>query len=98
MVQLLRPQSAALSLGYAAIVGLFAALAHLTKASILPIVALFLGVYLAREVIALIQTRRTVAFAGRVTAAVLLTVVFLGVLSPYLVNSKRVYGQYVSIT
>jgi hypothetical protein len=73
--------------------GTLAALAHLTKAGLLPFVALFVGVFV---VFAWIRTARhgTSSLLREAAVPVVVVVAFLAVLSPYLVNSKRTFGHY----
>ena len=89
------------TLGLAILAGTLAAIAHLTKAAVLPLVVVFLLVYGARVLAPLVGRQRaagqrprlrTIAVGG--TALVLFTSCFLGVLAPYLVNNKRVFGRY----
>lgn len=76
----------------AAAAGAVAALAHLTKAAMLPIVGIAVAVLAAKGIWALRQTRDD----GRrlLAAAVLVVTSFLAVLSPYLLENKRTFGQY----
>ena len=84
-------------------VGVTAALAHLTKASILPGLVLFLGV-LAEEAIAeLVAARRSTASTElrrrssgfhKLLMAGGIVVVFVGVQSPYLLATKRDTGRF----
>jgi len=77
-------------------------LAHLTKASVLPGTALFFGCVGARLLVIgarAIVTRRRCALGEHSIGPLLAgslgcAIVFLAVLSPYLINSKRIYGQY----
>jgi hypothetical protein len=101
---LLKRRDPAPSLGLGLLAGLLAALSHLTKAAMLPFMAVFLAVYGLRELWLLrrgmalqeARIRRTALarFSWRVVAAAVLLVSFFGVLSPYLSNSKRVFGRY----
>ena len=79
---------------YAVLAGALAALAHLTKAAMLPLAALFLVVYAIDGIICMIKTRKTPAFGWRLAGCVLFAASFLAVLYPYIANSKRVHGQY----
>src|SRR5688572_4789688 len=75
--------------------GLLAALAHLSKAAVLPFAGLFIAVSAARSALALFaspQGARRLAAEALVPLVFALT--FLAVLSPYLLNSKRVFGHY----
>ena len=70
----------------AAAAGLFAALAHLTKAAMLPMVAMFL--------VACAIKGAGKRLSAPLFAAALAASVFLAVLGPYLLTNKRVFGQY----
>ena len=90
-----------LSVVLAAAAGALGALAHLTKAALLPFVAMFVAVYAGRELIAYVRSRSasqprglSTMVAGLVVPAVVVVVLLAG-LSPYLVNSKRVFGHYL---
>ena len=86
--------------GAAAFAGVLAALAHLTKAAMLPLVVIFIGVFVARELAVFVRQ----VGAGRaeapnrlmksLVAPALLSAAFLTVLSPYLAHNKLVFGQY----
>ncbi len=93
MWRFMRERSTAASVAWAALAGVAMALAHLTKAAMLPMVAVFLAVFAGME---LIQRSRRVheGVVWRLTAALVLLVTFLGVLYPYIATSKRVFGQY----
>jgi hypothetical protein len=84
----------------AAAAGALAALAHLTKAALLPFVAIFVAVYAGREIAAYVrsrsvsQTKSLSAMAAGFAVPALVVVVLLAVLAPYLANSKRVFGHY----
>jgi hypothetical protein len=87
----------------APLVGVAAAVAHLTKAGMLPLVAIFVAVFLAREVFDLFARMikpgrpRPVgvpAVQWRVLAMLLCLASFVAVLWPYISNSKRQFGQY----
>ena len=71
-------------------------LAHMTKASVLPALALWIGVFLAQIVWSLRDHRAGIwANAARKTSMLLLVVAtFVAVVFPYLQTSKRIYGQY----
>jgi hypothetical protein len=100
----LRVRTVKASLISGVLAGALAALAHLTKASVPPLMAVFFLVYSASEVASLLRAshepdariRRAALrfFAGRTAAAVLALACFLAVLYPYISNSKRVYGSY----
>jgi hypothetical protein len=78
--------------------GVLAALAHLTKASILPMVGLFLGFYVLKTLAELWRApdraglSQQFLFHSGVMIYFLLP--FLGILTPYLYESKQIYGQY----
>jgi hypothetical protein len=83
--------------------GILIALAHLTKAAMLPFLAILLTVNVGGGAAMAVRTLtrgtgiRSEAvrrFGWRAAAAMALFVCFLGVMSPYLLNSKRVYGRY----
>ena len=79
--------------------GVLAALAHLTKAALLPFVAIALAMGLGRALGPLVHPTGLRATSGRLLAWRLVAVLalaacFLGTLWPYLFTSKRVFGQY----
>jgi hypothetical protein len=75
--------------------GVLAALAHLSKAAVLPFAGLFVGVTALRAVSAASATMRGRTRAGgEILVPLVFTVVFLAVLLPYLLNSKRTFGHY----
>jgi hypothetical protein len=87
----------------ALLTGLALGLAHLTKASVLPALLLFVTVALLRESSAVWQKMRRAACPGsmsarqaiiRLACAGLAALSFLLTVSHYIWNSKRVYGQY----
>ncbi len=96
----------------AAVAGGLAALTHLAKAAVLPLMGCVMVAYGAQTLNAAVRSRRSgersdersgerirdhrfgKALAWRVAGGLVLAVSFLGVLSPYLLNSKRVFGQY----
>jgi hypothetical protein len=88
------------AVGVAALVGALAALAHLTKAASVPLIALTVACVLAaplmdRRAGAPVQSgRRARSIPWRLGAAAAIVVAFLAVLSPYLSTSKRVFGHY----
>lgn len=88
---LLRPTAAR-----AAVLGLIAALAYLTKASVLPAIPLFLVASAAGE---LLRNReagpeRAGSAARYLGRTAVFLAVFLLVTSPYIVTSKRLFGRY----
>ena len=74
--------------------GVLAALAHLTKAAILPFVALCLFVAATAAAVRLVRTGRAARAPWRLAGCLLLAATFLGTLLPYISSSKRVHGQY----
>ena len=84
----------------AAAAGGLAAFAHLTKAALLPFVATFVAVYAGREIARYVRSRSAGQpgllgpLVSGIVAPAVVTIVFLAVLSPYLVNSKQVFGHY----
>jgi hypothetical protein len=79
-------------IGRAAAAGAFAALAHLTKAAMLPLMAIFVAACGIDALLALRISRN--ALIAKILAAVAVTAAFLVVLSPYISTNKRVFGQY----
>jgi hypothetical protein len=83
----------------AAITGVTAGLAQLTKAAMLPFVGIFLVVYLGSLVGRFRRTDTSNVGAPsntrwRVAVGIVFTAAFFAVLWPYLSTSKRVFGQY----
>lgn len=82
--------------------GVMLGLAHLTKASVLPALGLFLLFFALKEVSRLYagwKHRPAEPFQKRLAVArwgslLLLLVVFTGIIYPYISKSKRVYGHY----
>ena len=74
--------------------GVLAALAQLTKAALLPFVAVYLMVYVATSVARVGVRLRTRTLLQEAAVPVLAVAAFLAVLSPYLLNSKRTFGSY----
>jgi hypothetical protein len=79
--------------------GTLAALAHLTKAAMLPFVGLFLAVQAGRTIRDAVRANvrpgdRIRQAAWRIAAAAVFLGCFLAVLSPYISTSKRVFGRY----
>jgi hypothetical protein len=88
------------AIGVAALVGALAALAYLTKAASLPLIALTVACVLLaplsdrRAGARVASGRRARPVSWRLGAAAALVMTFLAVLSPYLLTSKRVFGHY----
>jgi len=90
----------------ALMVGIIAALAQLTKASVLPAIGLGLACLLLRALIAFFQARRTPAardaikvntrqpWLAPLVSAAIFTLVFLAVMYPYISTSKARFGHY----
>ena len=75
--------------------GALAALAHLSKAAVLPFAGLFVAISAGRAVLSMVAAGRSGRrMVGELVVPLVFTVVFLAVLSPYLLNSKRVFGHY----
>ncbi|HEY3177119.1 MAG TPA: hypothetical protein VGK94_15305 [Candidatus Polarisedimenticolia bacterium] len=77
--------------------GTVAALAHLTKASVLPGMILFLGAASAKTLFETVRRGRDRDFAGAASGWVnvgLVALSFCAVLYPYISTSKRVFGRY----
>ena len=92
---LLRAATMGQAIVLAVVAGALVALTHLTKAAALPLAAIAFAVASGRAAGALIAAgRNRRAFAVRAVAALLFIATFLGVMSPYLRNSKRVFGHY----
>ena len=83
-------------LGVAA--GLTLGLSHLTKASVLPGMALFCLCYSARFfwrwATATLRGMRRPRWLTTFVPVIMMIVIFLAILSPYLANSKRRFGRY----
>lgn len=94
MWRLFRVSSPGAAIVWGVCAGLLAALAQLTKASMLPLVAIFLIVYVVMAALESRNDARGVSFAWRVASACCVAAAFLAVLAPYITNSKRVHGQY----
>ena len=95
---LIRP-SIKLSIG----TGLLLGVAHMTKASALPALLLFIGVFAVKELFTtLIQWKNGLPDAGsgqvgvklRLASLVLVVIGFLAVTAPYGIESKRIYGSF----
>ena len=87
-----RPPRASRILAIAAAAGGIAALAHLTKAALLPLVGVFLTCSVADAVIRL--PRQPGLSLQKLSVALVVGAAFLLVLSPYIRTNKRVFGQY----
>ena len=73
--------------------GVLAALAQLTKASMVPLVVIFLIAWLGTPAVQSNGERRA-SLVWRLASACCLIAAFLAVLAPYITNSKRVHGEY----
>jgi hypothetical protein len=84
----------------ALVTGALAGVSHLTKAAMLPFVAIFLGIFAVRALWQFAVAGRSAAGNGRqglvwqTLTAVVFTAAFLAVLWPYISTSKRVFGHY----
>jgi hypothetical protein len=74
--------------------GVLAALAQLTKASMLPLVVIFLIAWLGTAAVQSRSGERRASLVWRLASACCLIAAFLAVLAPYITNSKRAYGHY----
>jgi hypothetical protein len=99
--RLMRAQTPAAMVSWGAVTGVLTALSHLSKAAMLPFVAIVLVVIAIRVLSLLFSRTSTIAFAARaryalapVAGAGVFVVCFLAVLWPYISNSKRVFGHY----
>ena len=72
--------------------GGLAALAHLTKAAMLPLVGILLAVCAIDALAGLRRYRREAT--RKILAATVVAAAFAGVLSPYLLSNKRNFGHY----
>jgi hypothetical protein len=98
LIQMLRNPSVKLAI----VTGIIAGLAHLVKASVLPALLLFSGVYLIKEVIAWIrlsrsaipQKQQAVSELQRLATGGLVGVCFLAVIFPYIRAMKVQFGSY----
>lgn len=88
------------------IIGLFTGfilgVAHLTKASILPGLMLFAVIYTLKELFRWFSNRKDLSAISekeiirkRMVNLLLLIVAFIGTISPYAIESKKEYGQYL---
>src|SRR5262245_32364272 len=95
---LLRSPGARKTMAIAAGTGVAAGLAHLTKAAMLPFVAIFLAIYLWSVARDLAGTNSgTLRFSDarwRLAVAFTFAAAFVAVLWPYLSTSKRMFGHY----
>jgi hypothetical protein len=85
--------------GLAILAGITAGLAHLTKASILPGLAIFSLVYALSLGLGWLRSRQAFTFGRadltrKLLVLPLVLVVFLSSVYPYISTSKRVFGQY----
>lgn len=85
------------------VAGVLAGATHLTKAVMPPFLGLYAAVYVGQELWGLNQARRAhgtvaraevVAATHRLGALSALVVTFLAVVSPYILTSKEVFGEY----
>jgi len=81
--------------------GAVLAITHYAKASVLPGLLIFWGVYGIKEILTREPKPKAVMEGGkrqspkkRVASVLLVGVVYLGLLSPYLHESKQIYGKY----
>jgi hypothetical protein len=103
-LHLFRPRSPWADVGLGALAGALAGLAFLTKALVPPFVALFLAAYSGHEAVRFWNARKSRdpriregafrSLAWRAAAGLAMAAAFLVVVGPYILNSKRVFGQY----
>ncbi len=79
--------------------GILSALAYLTKAAVMPLVAIFVAVCSGKALLMHFLARRAhgeslTSLAGRLAAPVIVVATCLIILSPYLINSKKTFGRY----
>jgi hypothetical protein len=84
---------------WAILTGVVLGLTHLTKASILPAVGLYVGVALLQGITAVWQHHRlpappTFPLRQQLLAVSIVVILFLLTISPYIINSKRIFGHY----
>ena len=79
---------------YSVAAGVVGALAYLTKAATLPFVILVVLVAAGRALFAFVRTREPVSAALLLAPPIAFVTVFLLVLYPYTMTSKRIHGQY----
>jgi hypothetical protein len=83
------------ALAFAVLAGVLAALAHLSKAAVLPFAGLFVAVSAVRALTSLVHPGGSGSrMAWNLLVPLVFTLAFLALLSPYLLNSKRVFGHY----
>jgi hypothetical protein len=86
-------------LALAIIGGLLAGVTYLTKAAVMPLVAIFIAVFLLQALVMHLRAGRNpqaaaASLAARFAPPVLLVVTCLAVLSPYLIHNKQTFGRY----
>jgi hypothetical protein len=101
---LLHERRALESLALGIVAGVLAALTHLTKAAVVPLLLIVLGAYAVEELLRLreaarhgaegMRRRARRATAWRAVAAGVLVVSFLFPLYPYIATSKQMFGRY----
>ena len=95
MLRLLRKPSWQLGV----LTGIIAGFTHLTKASVLPALALFLLVFVAQSIWRIYEDRGVASRTPRSIAAsflpaILVAAFFLATIFPYISESKRIFGHY----
>jgi len=86
-------------LALAIVGGLLAGLTYLTKAAVMPLVAIFVTVFLLQALVMHLRSGRdpqaaAASLAARLAPPVLLVATCLAVLSPYLIHNKQTFGRY----
>lgn len=78
----------------AALGGATIGLAHLSKASVLPALVVWIAVFLAQIFWSFRRVAAATKFWRRVAMLLVVIATFLAVIFPYIQTSKRIYGQY----
>jgi hypothetical protein len=78
----------------AALGGATLGLAHLSKASVLPALVVWVAVFLAQIFWSFRRVAAATKFWRRVAMLLVVIATFLAVIFPYIQTSKRIYGQY----
>jgi len=88
-----------LSLG----IGIVLGIAHLTKASVLPALLIFIGIFVINELFTAFLQKRNESLNTdnnqqglkfRLTTLLLAVICYLAVIAPYIIESNKIYGSY----
>jgi len=97
-LHLLRTPPGRKQLTLAVVGGLLAGVTYLTKAAVMPLVAIFIAVFLLQALMMTVGRRRRASgpstIAVRFAPPVVLMATCLAVLSPYLIHNKQTFGRY----